>query len=227
MAVVYKHTRLDNNEVFYIGIGKTEKRAYSKHNRNKHWKNITNLIDYKVDIIKKDLSWEEASKLEIELIEIHGRRYLNTGTLVNITKGGDGVTGHRWSEEQRLKLSGTNSVHYGKKLSKERKSKISGENSYWYGKTWDEENRTLISKRMIGNKNSKGHQCSVLQKERINKALGKPILQYSKLGEFIKEWNYIREAAYNLNINEGSITECLKGRNKTAFGYIWKYKNKQ
>ena len=31
MAIVYRHIRLDKNEVFYIGIGKTEKRAYEKH----------------------------------------------------------------------------------------------------------------------------------------------------------------------------------------------------
>ena len=33
--VVYRHIRNDTNEVFYIGIGKTEKRAYSIHSRNK------------------------------------------------------------------------------------------------------------------------------------------------------------------------------------------------
>ena len=42
MAYVYKHIRLDNNTVFYIGIGsdKKYKRAHSKCDRNLHWKRI-------------------------------------------------------------------------------------------------------------------------------------------------------------------------------------------
>ena len=33
---LYRHIRLDLGSPFYIGIGKTEKRAYSKKNRNKY-----------------------------------------------------------------------------------------------------------------------------------------------------------------------------------------------
>ena len=39
MAYVYKHTRLDNNEIFYIGIGLNSddnyKRAFDTYGRNK------------------------------------------------------------------------------------------------------------------------------------------------------------------------------------------------
>ena len=49
MSIVYRHRRLDTFEVFYIGIGKTEKRAYSKKNRNKWWKNIILKTEYSVD----------------------------------------------------------------------------------------------------------------------------------------------------------------------------------
>lgn len=38
MAIVYIHKRIDNGEVFYVGIGKTEKRAKSKDKRSKFWK---------------------------------------------------------------------------------------------------------------------------------------------------------------------------------------------
>lgn len=40
MAIVYQHRRLDTNEVFYVGIGKTERRAYSIHGRSRHWSNV-------------------------------------------------------------------------------------------------------------------------------------------------------------------------------------------
>ena len=59
MAVVYKHTRLDTNEIFYIGIGKTEKRAFSTYSRNKHWHNIVNKAGYTVEILFAGLTWDE------------------------------------------------------------------------------------------------------------------------------------------------------------------------
>lgn len=40
MAIVYQHRRLDKNEVFYIGVGLNKNRAYSKNDRNSHWKSI-------------------------------------------------------------------------------------------------------------------------------------------------------------------------------------------
>ena len=57
--IVYRHIRLDNNKVFYVGIG-NEKRPYSKHGRNKHWNNIVNKTDYFVEIIAKNISLEDA-----------------------------------------------------------------------------------------------------------------------------------------------------------------------
>jgi hypothetical protein len=52
----------------------------------------------------------------------------------------------------------------------------------------------------------------------------KPILQYTKSGLFIKEWECGKYASMQLNISQGNITSCLKGRYKSAGGYVWKYK---
>jgi hypothetical protein len=101
MAVVYRHIRLDKNEVFYVGIGKNEARAYSLQNRNTHWKNITNKTDYRVDILFDDLTWDEACKKENEFIEIWGRKDLGKGTLVNLTDGGEGKNGAKHSDETK------------------------------------------------------------------------------------------------------------------------------
>ena len=49
----------------------------------------------------------------------------------------------------------------------------------------------------------------------------KPILQYSKEGEFIREWPSASDVQF---VNRKSIVECLSGRNKTAGGFVWKYK---
>lgn len=107
MAYVYRHIRLDKNQPFYIGIGSDSKynRAYSKNNRNNYWNNIVNKFDYRVDIIMDDLTWEEACDKEIELIELYGRIDLNLGTLVNLTNGGDGMSGINMTKETLIKYS--------------------------------------------------------------------------------------------------------------------------
>lgn len=56
---------------------------------------------------------------------------------------------------------------------------------------------------------------------------GKPILQYTLDNEFIKEWYSTTEAARELKIHRTGIKDALKGKNKTAGGFKWIYKEKQ
>jgi hypothetical protein len=53
----------------------------------------------------------------------------------------------------------------------------------------------------------------------------KPILQYSMDGIMIKEFAGAREASRVLSLEQPSIWKALNGFQKTAYGYIWKYKN--
>jgi len=104
MAVVYRHIRLDKNEPFYIGIGKTEKRAYEKIKRNQFWHNIVAKTNYEVEILFDNLTWDDAGEKEKEFIKLYGKRDNNTGCLVNITDGGGGILGVRHTEESRRKI---------------------------------------------------------------------------------------------------------------------------
>lgn len=52
----------------------------------------------------------------------------------------------------------------------------------------------------------------------------KAVLQYTKDGEFVKEWSSITKAQNAYSIANGKITSVCKGQRKTAGGYIWKYK---
>jgi hypothetical protein len=118
MAIVYKHYRLDNNQLFYVGIGKKESRAYSSKSRNNYWHNIVSKYGYYVEIYKKDIEYKEAMQIEISLIKEYGRADLGEGQLVNMTNGGDGH--HCFSEQtkQKIKNSLTN-----RKQSEETKNK--------------------------------------------------------------------------------------------------------
>ena len=57
----------------------------------------------------------------------------------------------------------------------------------------------------------------------------KCVLQYTLDGVLIKEWDSISEAIRQNNLVVGaansSITCCCQGKHKTAYGYVWKYKN--
>ena len=103
LCYIYKHIRLDKNEVFYIGKGTNidgrYARAYSDNRTNTHWRNIVRKNDHNVEIIIDGLSEKEAFKMEQEYIAFYGRRDLGTGTLVNMTDGGEGSLGHIRSEE--------------------------------------------------------------------------------------------------------------------------------
>lgn len=56
------------------------------------------------------------------------------------------------------------------------------------------------------------------------KKMRKLILQYDRQGNFIKEWQGVGEISRYFKCEPGNITSNLRGRSKTAKGYIWKYK---
>lgn len=61
--------------------------------------------------------------------------------------------------------------------------------------------------------------------ERKSEIASKPVLQYDKKGNLIREWKSATEASSALGFKSvSSITNCLIGRNKTSGGYIWKHK---
>ena len=145
MAIVYEHLRNDTNEVFYVGIGKEEKRAYTKYGRNNpHWHNIVKKIGYSVNIIHSNIGWDEAGEIEKLLIKEYGRQDLGTGNLVNLTDGGEGCLGVIVSEETKQKIG---KAHKGKTMSEEARQKMSKARK---GKTMSEETKQKIAKLATG-----------------------------------------------------------------------------
>lgn len=103
MFYVYDHKK-PNGEVFYIGKGK-DQRAWSVHGRNPMWRAIVDKHSYSVEIVADNLTEQEAFDEEIRLIALYGRRNNGTGTLANLTDGGEGVAGYICSDETREVLS--------------------------------------------------------------------------------------------------------------------------
>lgn len=51
----------------------------------------------------------------------------------------------------------------------------------------------------------------------------KPILQFSKTGEFIKKWKSCAEIERELGLYHSSIQKCCIGKNKSSGGFKWGY----
>lgn len=62
-----------------------------------------------------------------------------------------------------------------------------------------------------------------LDKIRIEKR-SMPVLQYTLDGKFIAEYSSTSEVRRENGFNAGNISNCCLGRQKTAYGFIWKYK---
>jgi len=137
---LYRHIRLDKNEVFYVGIGKkpkkynghrTEyKRAFTSHKRTKFWKQIVSKTEYRVEIMLESDNLDFIKEREIEFISLYGRKDQKKGTLVNLTDGGE------------LNNSGASRCRKNFTVSPEARRKISERNT---GNKASEETRMLLS----------------------------------------------------------------------------------
>ena len=88
----------------------------------------------------------------------------------------------------------TSKENHNNPLTKEHHSKAQkGEKCYWYGKT------------------GKDHHSS------------KPVLQFDKEGNFIREWDCINDIERQLGFRHNDISRCCNGHRKTAYGYVWKF----
>ena len=72
------------------------------------------------------------------------------------------------------------------------------------------------------------YEKAIENKIRIHVKLeGKKICQFSKQGIKIRTWDSISSAARTLGIARTGIRDCCLNKQKSAFGYIWKYKNNE
>jgi len=194
VALVYLHKRKDTNQVFYVGIGHTQKRVNQKKGRNYDWyKEVKSSNGFVSEILYNNISWEEACLKEKELISFYGRRDLNSGILVNRTPGGDGV-----------RFFGEKNGMFGKKHTLEVIEKC-----------------RLAAKKQVHTKQSKEKKSFAFRGEKNPRALA--VIQYSKNGDYIKEFPYIRLAKKETGAT--NISAACKGKLKMSGGFIWKYKD--
>lgn len=64
---------------------------------------------------------------------------------------------------------------------------------------------------------------SLAKKGKPNLKLRKKVLQFSKEGDFIREWDSVSEAQKEYNLSNGSIASVCNGKLKTTGGFFWRY----
>lgn len=149
--IVYQHKRLDDNSVFYIGIG-GKGRPQSKQGRSDYWHRIVNKHGYSIEILFNDIPTPEAKSWERYLIDLYGRKDKKKGRLVNVSDGGESGSGAVRSEEFKRNLSVKKMGH---PVSAETREKLriarSGENGFYWGKKRPD-HAAKLSKKVIDTK---------------------------------------------------------------------------
>lgn len=98
---VYVHINPMTKTVFYVGKGQLD-RAWDYYGRNVFWKRVYNKYGVDVDIVSHSLNEKDAFDLEQLLI----LEYRDLGiNLTNLSNGGEGSSGLRFTDQQRLNIS--------------------------------------------------------------------------------------------------------------------------
>ena len=141
----------------------------------------------------------------------------------------------KWSDEEKIKMSinrkgkfcGKDNWNYGKHPSEESRRKMSesrrGENNPHYGKKMTEETKKKLLATHLG-KPLSDETKEKIRNSCINKCGSKIVFQYTLDGEFIREWPSIAQINRELGFNIGAISNCITGRSKSSYGFIWKLK---
>ncbi len=143
---VYEHIRKDTGAVFYVGKGKGN-RQNSLKDRNNHWHNLVKKSNGFVSkIVCVDESEEFVLFAEQERIDQHRRLGIK---LVNMTDGGEGLSGYRHTEKSKAIMSKNRKLAGSHKHTAESIEKIRLANT---GVKFTEERKKKISEKMKGRK---------------------------------------------------------------------------
>ena len=224
---VYKLTTPSNK--VYIGItcqslnkrwqnGKGYKRcpAIRKAINKYGWNNIQK------EVLYDDLQADEAKALEIKLITEYHSNDKQFG--YNLTDGGDGTLGRRFTDEQKKALS---EKHKGKIISVEQRQKLREAN---LGKHHSEETKRKISQSHMGNTYNLGKKLSEERKIQIGereKGANNPRARKVICLETLKVYDTITQAKEDTGANK--ICSCCRHeyKHKSSAGLHWEYYNER
>ena len=113
-----------------------------------------------------------------------------------------------------------------RKLSEAMKGKRCGENHPMWGRHLTEEQKRKMSKAKKGENNPMyGKHRDDETKDKIRLRHNKPVIQFTKEGTFVVEYESALVAKNITGIDSSNISKCCLGKLKTAGGFKWAFKN--
>lgn len=214
---IYLHRRPDTGDVFYVGRGKLYKRstvlprrAYTKNKRNIIWHGIVerNGGKFSVEIVQWCETAEEVNQVERDTIKKFGKIIDGTGTLCNLTDGGEGAEGYIHTNETKNKLK---QAHAKNPARAERlKSKEFIENSI--------ARRKGNPGSMLGKSHSDNAKLKMSFSRKGGKHYAAKLVVNTDNGIF---YDCVEDAANSINLNKWTLYKALKGEraNHTVMRY--------
>jgi len=221
MLIIYVLEK--NNIPFYIGKCNNINVRYCQHKKKYGDDTIIKILE----LVEED-NWKDKEKYYISLYKSNGFK------LENKNGGGGGPT--KLNKKSRLKIS-KNKLGNLYKLDKLPKGKI----EELYNKHTIQEISDLLNlafttvKRYLVN-NEIYEKCKnkppISKETKIKFAnrkhrKGRSVIQFDKNKNKINEFPTLKDACISIGKidREGDITSVCRGKQKTAFGFIWRYKD--
>lgn len=136
-----------------------------------------------------------------------------------------GYKGYMHTEEYRNKMS---KALTGIKRSEETKKKLSeyakkrtGNRNPMYGKKQSEQSKQKIREKALGRKVTEDTKKKISQ----NSVIKRKVNQYELNGNFIKQYESLKQAEKETGVLSQNIGEVCRGQQKYAKGYLWRYVN--
>jgi group I intron endonuclease len=202
----YLHCKPDGTP-FYVGKGDEKRVSIKKREHNLQHTKILNEHGLENILVGKMECSTEDFAFELERGLIKRLRKMNV-SIVNLTDGGDGLSGFSRSPETRAKMS---AAQIGNKKS--------------LGVKRSPETRAKMAAGKIGNKWNLGRKYSEETRRKKSKSLGGFPVECEKEGVFLTFFS-ISEAARILGLDAGNISNSLKkseaGKKSRVKGWSFK-----
>jgi group I intron endonuclease len=216
--VIYKTTNLINGKQYigkdtknnskYLGSGTFLKKAIKKYGRENFKKEILEYCNDENHLLQREEYWLKKFNVasNVNYYNCIDSSYgcpkgKHKGRKNTWSKGVKGHKGAIWDDKMKEKQSSkykNRLVFWGDKISKAKK-----------GQKVSEERRKKVSLSLKGR-----NRPLEAGKKKV------PIIQYDLNNNVIKKWDSISDAQHI--IGRGDIRACLKGKTKTAGGFIWR-----
>lgn len=192
--------------------------AISKYGKKVNWK-----------VIDEADNWSDLIKLEVKYIKKFDSYIDNNG--YNLTKGGDGTTGYKHSEEENLRNSRRKTQYFKNPKNRKKQSKANTIAHYKnpnLAKNHSEFQTKRFKDESERDKVAEGMRKYLSKKENLERHSrvrgGKEFYVLDLDDNIVAEYLIQAECAREMKLQTSKISNCLKGKRKTHGGFKFKYK---